>query len=173
MVSERGMVVRIGSGEAVVRVARDASCVSCPGCTPAADGGAMLAEAIDTIGVHVGDEVEIGNPRLRPLLDAAILLLLPIVLFVVAYSVGSSFATPWVAVPAALALAALPVAYVVRKERRTDSRLSVQRVIRRAGERPTGTPEAILLRDERAAQRGRSREPAPGGGTDALEPGPE
>jgi len=168
MISERGTVVRVSVGEATVRIPRDSQCTKCPGCAVAENGLSMLAQVVDPIGVHPGDEVEISNSHMRPALDGAILLILPIILFVIGYLVGNEYLPPVATVPLALVVASFPVLYIRWKETHGVYKLHVDRVTGRGPtavpladsftpadavkSSETDAPEAIRIRDVAAAQ---------------------
>jgi sigma-E factor negative regulatory protein RseC len=97
---ERGVVIDSGNGKARVRIARTQECEGCRGCLYSESGRYMIAEAVDRLGVSAGDRVRLQTEGTSVLKDAAMLLLLPVVLLAAGYLAGSALA-PALGIPGA------------------------------------------------------------------------
>jgi len=89
MMEERGTVIERSDGVAVVRIERAEACQGCTFCTPAEGGGAMLARAVDRVGVSVGDRVRLQTKSPSPLAAALLLFLLPFSFLFAGYGAGA------------------------------------------------------------------------------------
>ena len=84
MLREQGVVVKVADGVAhvVMDAAEHTRCGACGVCRAAKDGKQMLLDARAPEGVGVGDRVTVEVPLPGPGRSAALLLLVPLVLFV-------------------------------------------------------------------------------------------
>jgi sigma-E factor negative regulatory protein RseC len=89
MMQERGTVIEHAGGVAVVRIERSEACEGCVFCTPADGGDAMLARAVDRVGVSVGDRVRIETRSPSPLAASLLLFLVPFAFLFAGYGAGA------------------------------------------------------------------------------------
>ncbi len=93
---ETGTVVRVAPGRAWVRLARKEACSACKGCAIGAEGRYMIAEAQDSLGVAVNDEVRIRPAKAIGAHKAALLLYgVPILLLFAGYAAGQAAGRAW------------------------------------------------------------------------------
>lgn len=93
MMEELGTVVECAGGRAVVRIERSAACEGCTLCTLAESGDAMLASAVDRVGVSVGDRVRMQTRSPSPLAATLLLFVVPFASLFAGYGVGALIAT--------------------------------------------------------------------------------
>jgi positive regulator of sigma E activity len=85
-------VIDSTDGKARGRIARTQECEGCRGCLYSESGRYMIAEAVDRVGASAGDRVLIRTEGTSLLRDAAVLLLLPLVLLAAGYLTGAALA---------------------------------------------------------------------------------
>jgi sigma-E factor negative regulatory protein RseC len=93
MMEELGTVVECSGGKAVVRIERSAACEGCTLCTLAESGDAMLASAVDRVGVSVGDRVRMQTRSPSPLAATLLLFVVPFASLFAGYGVGALIAS--------------------------------------------------------------------------------
>ena len=94
--TETGTVLRVAPGRAWVRLARNEACSACTGCAIGAEGKYMIAEAQDSLGVAVEDEIRIRPVKAIGSPKAALLLFgVPILLLFAGYAAGQALARAW------------------------------------------------------------------------------
>ncbi|HTP58448.1 MAG TPA: SoxR reducing system RseC family protein [Spirochaetia bacterium] len=106
MMEERGTVIEHSDGVAVVHIERSEACEGCTFCTPAENGRAMLARAVDRVGVSVGDRVRIQTKSPSPLVAALMLFMVPFAFLFAGYGAGALAASLLKMAPAAQPLGA-------------------------------------------------------------------
>ena len=131
MIIETGTVIETKQKRATVALGKQAQCTGCKHCIMATDGSSMLCEAHDTVGVKVGDLVEVKSERINQVTDGFLLFILPLLLFAVALGVSSAIGAGVLGVIGALAFAALPLLYI--KLNKARYQMNIHRILQSSG----------------------------------------
>ena len=135
---QKAVVLETHGDTAKIKVLRASMCEGCGkrgedgSCACGAIMGAnrvMIAEAYNEIHAAVGEDVEIETDSAVVLRYAALVFLLPVVLFIAAYSVAESLTQslyiPWIAAAAAFVLAFVFVIVFDRKSKKSCSQIRI------------------------------------------------
>jgi positive regulator of sigma E activity len=85
---EQGTVTHVGSGRADVFISPSEKCEECGACSEGANGIRLMEGALDPIGVHVGDVVEIETPPRARRRAQMLVFVAPVVALGVGYLAG-------------------------------------------------------------------------------------
>lgn len=129
---EIGCVASVSGDAATVAMPMSGECKKCGICSVAADGRDVLLEARNDAGARGGDMVEIEIAPGRVLAAAFIIYMIPILMTIVGFLIGSAAAggDPDASLPIVLAVVFLVVSFVMvwlydRRLRRTERRHAV------------------------------------------------
>jgi sigma-E factor negative regulatory protein RseC len=129
---EIGCVASVSGDAAMVAMPMSGECKKCGLCKQAADGREVLLEARNDAGAREGDTVEIEIAAGRVLAAAFIIYMIPVLMTIVGFLVGSAAAggDPEARLPIVLAVVFLVVSFVLvwqydRRLRRTERRHAV------------------------------------------------
>jgi sigma-E factor negative regulatory protein RseC len=85
---ERGTVVRAADGRADIMVTPAEECDGCEICTEGAGGRRVLEGALDPLGVHEGDVVELETPDRARHVAQLLVFVFPVVALILGYLAG-------------------------------------------------------------------------------------
>jgi len=108
MVTEEGIVTRLGSDMAFVKTIRTDACESCSvkdSCNTMGGGKEVEVEAINTVGAKVGDRVTLGLETAPMLKISFLLYVFPILCLIAGALIGQHFAPKYQLDPSAISVA--------------------------------------------------------------------
>lgn len=89
---EIGTVIEVNENKAVVKFNQSPACSGCT-MSCAAKGKERIVEAFDRVGVKPGERVEVEFEERKALIGSALIYVVPLLFFIVGYTIGSLLAS--------------------------------------------------------------------------------